>query len=81
MFKSRKLHKMKIYGHGLSTLLMQNPYSKFILDIKTLSADEFVLQFADPVATNWDLGADKKIFLLSSNILDRLANLYSVILR
>ena len=36
MFNSRKLHKMKIYDHGLSPLLMQNPYSKCIFAIKTL---------------------------------------------
>ena len=32
---------MKIYDHGLPPLLMQNPYSKFILAIKTLSVDRF----------------------------------------
>ena len=32
---------MKIYYHGLSPLLMQNPYSKFIFDIKTLVFDRF----------------------------------------
>ena len=36
MFKSRKLHKRKIYDDGLSPLLMQNPYSKFILAIKNV---------------------------------------------
>ena len=41
MFKSTTLHKTKMYGHGLSTLLMQNPYSKFILAIKTLIFDRF----------------------------------------
>ena len=35
------LHKIKIYDHGLSPLLMQNPYSKIILVLKTLSIDRF----------------------------------------
>ena len=35
------MHKTKNYYHGLSPLLMQNPYSKFILDIKTLVFDRF----------------------------------------
>ena len=33
VFKSRILHYMKLLDHGLSPLLMQNPYSKFILTI------------------------------------------------
>ena len=33
--------KMKIYDHGLLPLLMQNPYSKFILVIKMLPVDRF----------------------------------------
>ena len=33
---------MKIYDHGLPPLLMQNPYSKFLLAIKTLSVDRFL---------------------------------------
>ena len=41
MFKSKILHKIKIYDHELSPLLMQNPYSKFILAIKTLIFDRF----------------------------------------
>ena len=53
---------MKIYDHGLSPLLMQNPYSKFILAIKTLPLDRFLKNFADFIATNWDLDADNEIF-------------------
>ena len=34
VFKSGMLHKMKIYLHGLSPLLMDYPYSKFVLAIK-----------------------------------------------
>ena len=41
VFKSRMLHNMKIYDHVLSPLLMQNPYSKFILAINTLTVDRF----------------------------------------
>ena len=41
VFKSKLLHKTKIYDHGLSPLLMQNPYSKFILFIKTSFFDRF----------------------------------------
>ena len=41
--------KMKIYGHGLPPLLIQNPYSKFILAIKTLSVDRFSEIFAGPM--------------------------------
>ena len=41
MFKSKLLHKTKICSHGLSHLLIQNPYSKFILAIKTLIFDRF----------------------------------------
>ena len=33
--------KYHFHDHGLSPLPMQNPYSKFILAIKTLSADRF----------------------------------------
>ena len=32
---------MKIYDHGLYPLLLQNPYSKYILAIKKLSVDRF----------------------------------------
>ena len=46
------LHKTKIYDHGLSPLIMQNPYSKFILAIKTLIFDRFSKKIAGPVATN-----------------------------
>ena len=35
------MHTTKINYHGLSPLLMQNPYSKFILAIKTLVFDQF----------------------------------------
>ena len=52
------MHKTKIYYHGLSPLLMQNPYSKFILDIKTLVFDRFSNFYAGPVATNWDTAAE-----------------------
>ena len=41
MFKSKLLQKTNIYNHGLPPLLMQNPYSKFILAIKTLIFDRF----------------------------------------
>ena len=36
----KKLHKMKICDHELSPLLMQNPYSKFTMILKTLSFDQ-----------------------------------------
>ena len=61
------LQKMKIYEHGLPPLLMQNPYSKFILAIKTLSDDRIFKIFAGPIAANRDLDADKKILFLPSN--------------
>ena len=41
MFKSKLLQRTKIYNHGLPPMLMQNPYSKFILAIKTLIFDRF----------------------------------------
>ena len=41
MFKSKLLHKTIIYDNELSPLLMQNPYSKFILAIKTLILTDF----------------------------------------
>ena len=45
MFKSRILHKMKIYNHRLSPMRMQNSYSEFIFAIKTLSVDKFSFFF------------------------------------
>ena len=64
-YKSRKLHKMKIYDHGLSSLLMQNFYLKrfFFLAIKMLSVG-----FAGTITANCNLDTDqKKIVVLSSN--------------
>ena len=63
----KNVAEMKNYNHGLPPLLMQNPYSKFILAIKRLSVDRFFKIFAGPIATNRDLDADKKILFLPSN--------------
>ena len=49
MFKSRILHKKKIYDHELSPLLMQNSYSKLVLALKMLSISKL---FAGLVTTN-----------------------------
>ena len=60
------LHKMKIDVHGLSPLLMQNPFSNFVLAINKLSVDRFQ-NFAGPIANNRDLDTDRKILVLPSN--------------
>ena len=41
VFKLKLLHKTKMYSHGLSTLLMQNPYSKFVLSKTTFIFERF----------------------------------------
>ena len=38
----KKIVKYSFYDHGVSPLPKQNPYSKFILSIKTLSADQYL---------------------------------------
>ena len=62
------MHKKKIYDHGLSPLLIQNPYSKFSLAEKMLFDDRFSNFFACPIATKCDPDADKKIFLCPPTI-------------
>ena len=47
-------------------MLMQNPYSKFVLAIKTLSIDR-LSTFSSPIATKRDLDADKKLLFLLFN--------------
>ena len=41
LFKSKLLPELKVYGHGLSPLPMQNLYSKLILGIKSLFVKGF----------------------------------------
>ena len=62
---------MKVHDHGLSHLLMQNLYSKLILDIKTLLLTNFQsfssMSRSYNETANLDLGTDNETFVLLPN--------------
>ena len=58
---------MKIHGHGLLPLLMQNSLFKIHFGHKNFICWAIFKIFAGPIATNQVQDADKKIFFLPSN--------------